>query len=72
MQPSQVSSHLNAAWSPQNRWSGRADVKWLNEIDGTINMQTMGPDPWQLELSHKGHTWKDFRTKAGFRMNGDR
>ena len=72
--PSSLSTRLDAVMSPSKTWSGRADLSWDNEIDGTLSIENnqQGAEPMQLILSHKGHTWEDFRTKAGFRMNGDR
>lgn len=70
--PKMMSSRLDAVMRPDRRWSGRADLSWQNEIDGTVSLETVGSEPWQLILSHKGHTWHDFKTKAGFRMNNDK
>lgn len=71
---SSISSRIDAFIPPQKKWSGTADLSWANEIQGTINMESNveGVHPTQLILSHRGHTWEDFHTKAGFRRNGDR
>lgn len=72
--PGSLSTQLDAVLAPGKTWSGRADLNWENEIDGTVKIESspQGGQPMQLTLSHKGHTWQDFRTKAGFRQNGDR
>lgn len=69
-----LSTSIDATVPSLRKMNGKADLSWENEIDGTISFDSIGQgqEPMQIILSHRGYTWEDFRTKAGFRMNGDR
>ncbi|XP_076440191.1 uncharacterized protein LOC143279842 [Babylonia areolata] len=72
--PKSFSSQVDTVIGSWNAWTSRTDVSWDNEIDGLFSVENNGEgrNKVHLLLSHKGHTWEDFRTKASFKMNGDR
>ncbi|KAL8574007.1 hypothetical protein ACOMHN_029454 [Nucella lapillus] len=71
--PTTCSSQTKTVLGSWNIWSSLADVSWGDEINASfdVNNNGVGRQKTHLHLSHRGHTWEDFRTKASFRMNGD-
>ena len=50
-----MSSSLAASLSPNKRWSGKADLRWQNEIEGTVTLENLQRQGQTMRIEHGYH-----------------